>query len=1271
MVIFDIPADRLSNLDDAVLRELVARLCEAERERQAGHRTDVRWGGAQTAPGGGLDVVVRVSGSFNPTPILPRRAVGIQVKKADLSKGGIKAEMLPGKTLRKSIEGLIEEEGAYLIVSVGVNCSEKMLADRRQAMRQAINEHPSASSLHTDFIDRHTLARWVGMHPSAALWLRKELGLPTLRGWDGYASWSSTPEGIDDTLICDEGLTFILPGSEQIHAIPEALESIRSLVRTGRKAIRITGLSGVGKTRIVQALFEQADVGEPLPSSWAIYTDVGHNPEPLPFSMLEMLIALNTQVILVIDNCPPDTHRTLAERLAKSNNLVKIITIEYDIRDDRPEETEVVRIEATGEKLVTALIRRRYPDLSVEDVSRIAEIALGNARLALALADVAPQTGSLSSFKDEALFQRLFWQRNDRPDTDFEQSAEILSLVYSFDVDRGESPDELQFLSDLAETSRLALYRHATALVERGLAQVRGRWRAVLPHALANRLARQAIRNRPPCDLAMAFGRTDATRLRRSFGRRLSYLHDLPEARGIVLLWMQPGGPLDVTQDSARYELDLLEDVCHLVPLEALSGLEKLGRKYPQQYKNAFVLEQIVRIFVRIAHCVNCFSKAVRTLIELFGASEHREDERVNHAIDGLFSLFFSGSLAHTLQRVETARQIIFVHDPKIARYGLVMLQAALKISNWNFPIWSKNDARPDGVGWHLQGQEIVDWYRAWIAFGEELVFETRGEIRKQTRSILAEGVSRIWQHCPLLRDDIKAIAERLNKQQPWVEGWNAMRQVHRHKLYQPMDRHVPQSEQLEAVIRLLEPIELLDRVRAFLILEGHWVEKPDVDDECGYATVMQIYSDKLKKMGQELVARPDVIETLGVELFEARYNNTFELGWGIGSDSVDPMRDWRKLCDTYLSAAKPKRKSNILTGFLVALDERHSDFAEIIRKECLHVPDLRQIYASFAPIGNVSNIELDRLEKAAGDSDVLAEQFKNIVYSSCYGLINTQRLRLLSSMRNGKGGLNAVLQTLAMLGLQEKENSLEWSSAFCDFAIEAVKDFLAIEDDHQNNGLDYFSSEVIKKYLLQNDEKGAGQLVDALLAHANHRCGSFYKVEQTAAALAERSPLIFLDNAFALKGLRARFSWYTLYYRSPLVNIDPQILVQWCQRGDLERWIWVAEAIEPFGSHCSELDDITKAVSLSRQAECLLQTAPCPGAILEKLCFHITPTSWSGSRAAIMERRFAAMETLSNHSRQEVREAFVICAEKIRLNIVSERDRERLKDQDRDLSFE
>ena len=54
------PAD-LSALNDADLREMVARLCEAELIQQRIQPSCVLWGGAQEAADGGLDVRVHES----------------------------------------------------------------------------------------------------------------------------------------------------------------------------------------------------------------------------------------------------------------------------------------------------------------------------------------------------------------------------------------------------------------------------------------------------------------------------------------------------------------------------------------------------------------------------------------------------------------------------------------------------------------------------------------------------------------------------------------------------------------------------------------------------------------------------------------------------------------------------------------------------------------------------------------------------------------------------------------------------------------------------------------------------------------------------------------------------------------------------------------------------------------------------------------------------------------------------------------------------------
>lgn len=86
MIFFELEPSDISNLNDADLREMVARLCEAELIRQEIQTSCVLWGGAQEAADGGLDVRV-----VNAIPLLKpgfvsRENTGFQVKKNSMSK---------------------------------------------------------------------------------------------------------------------------------------------------------------------------------------------------------------------------------------------------------------------------------------------------------------------------------------------------------------------------------------------------------------------------------------------------------------------------------------------------------------------------------------------------------------------------------------------------------------------------------------------------------------------------------------------------------------------------------------------------------------------------------------------------------------------------------------------------------------------------------------------------------------------------------------------------------------------------------------------------------------------------------------------------------------------------------------------------------------------------------------------------------------------------------------------------------------------------------
>lgn len=520
MPIFDLEKDELLDLNDGQLEELVARLCEAEVARAGQAVSCVRWMGALTAADGGIDVQVVVPDEHFRGDFVPRAETVFQVKKSSMPPAKISEEMTGKENAKVLFDRINAVSGAFVIVSLGDDNAppnHKLRTDKMEEELSALVETPIVQ---VDFYNRSRLSQWLRQHVSVQLWVRKTLG-KSLSCWRPLEKWTTTPEGVDDSVIFQQGVTVAVPGQSSGLSLADALPAVRELIRNTSKAIRVAGLSGVGKTRFVQALFEGVGVGEPLDRSQVIYADIGEGPNPSATNLLDTLIADHRSAILVLDNCPSDLHGVLAARLTNKDSNIKLVTVEYDIREDKPQTTEVVRIRAQGPEIAESLVARRLPEFAGPNARRIAEFAEGNCRLALALADAVPAGDSLADLSDDQLFERLFYQRHEL-DKDLKEQAEALSLVYSFSVEpEEEGVDELAVLGELCEKSRRRMHRAAQTLVDRQIAQQRRRWRAVLPHAIANRLAADALRNIPEADIVEIFESQAGPRLLKSFGRRL------------------------------------------------------------------------------------------------------------------------------------------------------------------------------------------------------------------------------------------------------------------------------------------------------------------------------------------------------------------------------------------------------------------------------------------------------------------------------------------------------------------------------------------------------------------------------------------------------------------------------------------------------------------------------------------------------------------------------------------------------------------------------
>jgi hypothetical protein len=253
---FEITVDDIAALNDEDLRTLIARLCEAEVRRHGHSPAAVTWGGNQAAKDGGLDVRVALPAGTTIGGFIPKANTGFQVKKPDMPRGEIFEEMKPKGALRPVISDLLQASGAYVIVS-SKSVSDSALQSRRDAMAAAVAALPNAENLTLDFFDRTRIATWVRDHAGLIPWVRSRIGR-AITGWQSYGSWSAAPAESDSTFLLDE-LSRIHAGrgdGDGLTAI-DGINQIRNIIRAPGHVVRLVGLSGVGKTRLAEALFDE------------------------------------------------------------------------------------------------------------------------------------------------------------------------------------------------------------------------------------------------------------------------------------------------------------------------------------------------------------------------------------------------------------------------------------------------------------------------------------------------------------------------------------------------------------------------------------------------------------------------------------------------------------------------------------------------------------------------------------------------------------------------------------------------------------------------------------------------------------------------------------------------------------------------------------------------------------------------------------------------------------------------------------------------------
>lgn len=1267
-MILEVTGEQLSQLSDTDLRTLVGYLCEREVRLKGHSASAVTWGGHQNAGDGGIDVRVVLSAGASIAGYIPKAETGFQVKAQDMQRAAILKEMAPGGIVLPRIAELAANEGAYIIVSSQGSLSDTSLRNRKAAMAEALQGIPSASSLTLDFYDRRRVASWVNQHAGLVPWVRERLGLP-LSGWRPFEDWSSSPAPLDASYLLDGQTRLVGPTIKDVDglAAAQALEMLRGILAKPKGIVRLVGLSGVGKTRLIQALFDERIGTEALPKSDALYTDISDEPDPVPQEMLSRLISMGHRVVLIVDNCGIELHQKLAAKITNSSSLVSVITVEYDINDDEPPNTGIFKLEPASADLIEKMLESRYPAIAPPSRHVIAMFSEGNSRVAFALAETAKSGESLANLNDTALFERLFRQQK-TTSAELLDAAKACALLYSFDGEtlEGESC-ELAPLAVLCGMTVDQLHKHVAELQRRHLVQKRGKWRAILPHALANKLAKRALEDIPLQRIEEVVVTGSPGRVLRSFSRRIGYLHDDERAVSLATKWMAAGGILAPLGKLNTLGAEIFENIAPVHAAATLTSIEGAAAEGSSWFFDTANQNkaQILRVLRSLAYDSDLFERSAN-LIKAFVLNERTEQRNTTlDLLKSLFTLYLSGTHASAAQRAAFVK-VLLEGDEDEQTIGLTLLAEALKTSHFSSHYSFEFGARKRDYGLHPENRsQIRHWYTQFIDLACCLG-NSSGGLSDRVRRVLANHVE------TLLRvgmfDEVCAVADTLAADRGWPEGWIGIRKTIRRGQGKFTEA---QFRDLEALAERLRPYDLAGLIRSHA-LTPDWsaLDIVDLDDEDHLKPLearRKVY-DMCVELGQQLVGDDQQFETLIPEIIAAESLKTFELGRGFATGCLSIAECWRRLRDQLLKLSEDRRKAQSLAGFLAGAMNRSGNETETLLDEILLDSRLHPNFVYWQACVGINGKAFERLMKALTIETVPISSFHCLANGRVHeGLDDEQLRQFLHWIVSRDGGDRVAAEVLGMRVFGKRSDNLPISET-----LKATgREFLAKVELKNDAHLDHMIGEVIEvAFDRQEHEEQARAFCARISDSIGRRRVYEWNISTIITALSKTFPRVVLDilveRTIGEGGGRTLFQDITDNGGSPLDVIQDDVWSEWAAERPETRYQLLAQVLR-FSDGVGQ-DHVS---GWSPSAARLIDTAPDPAKILDAFLQRFHPNGWSGSLADTLAKQLPLIEVLKQHPKSEIAAWAVTRAPEYLTAINRERGREAVEARERDQSFE
>ncbi|MGH7874023.1 MAG: hypothetical protein ACREQO_17620, partial [Candidatus Binatia bacterium] len=571
---------------------------------------------------------------------------------------------------------------------------------------------------------------------------------------------------------------------------------------------------------------------------------------------------------------------------------------------------------------------------------------------------------------------------------------------------------ELQFLASLINRSGSELYRDVAELKKRDLIQSRSVWRAVLPHAIANRLATHALESIPKDILVEKF-LSSSERLVRSFTRRVSFLHDSETAVEIVKDWLGPDGWIGkAIQNLNILGINVLRNIAPVAPEKTLEAIERTangpeGGSFTSR-ENSYHTE-FVRLLRHLAYDPSLFERSVQLMCR-YALSESKDENNnsTRDMIKSLFCLYLSGTHAPVEARARIIEDLVDSEVLSKRELGLVLLDAALETWHFSSSHQFGFGARPRDFGYEPKTQkEITQWFDIFIGIVTRLALSGPTTAEK-ARKLLANHLRGLWTKARMF-DELDESARQIQAQKPWNDGWIAVRETLQ---YDGSEFNEEIQERLHRLARHLKPVDLLEQARTFALSDQHrsFDLADDLDDTEDASAGWRKAEETTRKIGYQVAQSAETLKILLLDLVSKNGARLHSFGRGLADGCSDKQEMFNLLRAESEKIPPEQRNISVFLGFLVGTAINDPSSYNSMLDTLVHDDVLGQWFPVFQTTSTIDQRGIERLHEALDHGKAQIQTFRYLAWGRAHESMDDDELAgLLGKIFLKEEGVSAL----------------------------------------------------------------------------------------------------------------------------------------------------------------------------------------------------------------------------------------------------------------------